>query len=219
MEKIKIVLVDDHRIVRDGIKSLLVNSGKIDVIGEAESYDSLTAILAGKTPDIIMLDVSLPGKSGIEITKILQKDYPEIKIIILSMFTDDDFIYNALKAGAKSYLPKNTNRKELLEAVDTVHAGGEYFNEMISNIILRSYIKKAKNDRKEDKEKQTLLTKREKEVLTLFADGDSNIQIAEKLFISVRTVESHKNHIMQKFELKSVVDLVKFAIKKGIIKI
>lgn len=219
MDKIKIILVDDHSIVRDGIKSLLTNTGKIDVIGEAESYDSLTKILSDKKPDIIMLDISLPGISGIEITKILQKERPDIKIIILSMFTDDDFIYNALKAGAKSYIPKNINRIELLEAVETVYSGGEYFNEQISNVILQSFIKKAKTEDTESEKKEDLLTRREKEVLTLFAEGDTNSEIADKLFISVRTVESHKNHIMQKLELKSVVDLVKFAIKNNIIKI
>ena len=219
MQKIKIILVDDHSIVRDGIKSILTNSGKVDVIAEASDYNSLSTILKNMKPDIVMLDISLPGLSGIEITQKMQKEYPDIKIMILSMYTDDDFIYNALKAGAKSYLPKNTNRRELIEAVEKVYNGEEYFNEQISNIILRSYIKKAKGENSDDKAKQALLTKREKEVLTLFAEGYSNIDIADKLYISVRTVESHKNHIMQKFELKSVVDLVKFAIKNGIIKI
>ena len=219
MEKIKIVLVDDHVIVRDGIKSLLINSGRIDVIGEASNYDSLMNILKQDKPDIIMLDISLPGKSGIEITQILKKEYPDINVIILSMHTDEDFIYHSLKSGAKSYLPKDTNQMELLKAIETVNSGGEFFNEVVSNIILKSYIKKAKNDDKDNNDKLALLTKREIEVLTLFAEGFSNVEIADKLFISVRTVESHKNHIMTKFELKSVVDLVKFAIKNDIIKI
>jgi len=218
MEKIQIILVDDHRIVRDGIKSILNSTNSIEVIGEASNYEELTLILKEKIPDIIMLDISLPGLSGIEITQILKEEYPGIKVIILSMYTDDDFIYNALKAGAKSYLPKNTNRQELLEAVELVYRGEEYFNEFISNIILKSYIKKAKAD-SSDNDKQTLLTRREMEVLSLFAEGLSNQEIAGRLFISIRTVESHKNHIMQKFKLKSVVDLVKYAIKSGIIKI
>lgn len=219
MEKIKIILVDDHVIVRDGIKSLLENSGKAQVVGEASDYASLKRLLTDSTPDIVMLDVSLPDLSGVEITKILRAEKPEIKIIILSMHIDEDFVYNALKAGAKSYLPKNASRKELIEAVCKVYEGGEYFNETISNIILRSYVKKAKNENGESSKTQKLLTKREKQVLKLFAEGMSNGEIADKLFISVRTVESHKNHIMSKFQLKSVVDLVKFAIKNGILKI
>ena len=218
MKKIKVILVDDHRIVRDGIKSILNSTNNIEVIGEASDYEEFSEKLNSLVPDIVMLDISLPGLSGIEITQIIQEKHPAIKVIILSMYTDDDFIYNALKAGAKSYLPKNTNRHELIEAVEIVYQGGEYFNEFISNIILKSYIKKAKAE-STDEDKQALLTNREKEVLTLFAEGLSNQEIAEKLFISIRTVESHKNHIMQKFKLKSVVDLVKYAIRSGIIKI
>jgi DNA-binding NarL/FixJ family response regulator len=216
---IKVVLVDDHIVVRDGIKTLLINSGEIDVVGEASDYNSLLSLLKISIPDIIMLDISLPGKSGIEIAQILEEKFPKVRVIILSMYTDEDFIYNALKAGAKSYLPKNISQKELIEAVLTVNSGGEYFNEVVSNIILKSYVKKAKREDQDSKSNYSDLTNREKEVLKLFAGGLSNSEIAEKLFISVRTVESHKNHIMTKLELKSVVDLVKFALKNDIIKI
>tara|TARA_B100000614_G_C14473047_1_gene463338 strand:- start:72 stop:725 length:654 start_codon:yes stop_codon:yes gene_type:complete len=216
---IKVILVDDHIVVRDGIKTLLINSGEIDVVGEASDYNSLLALLNISIPDIIMLDISLPGKSGIEIAQILEEKFPKIRVIILSMYTDEDFIYNALKAGAKSYLPKNISQEELIEAVLTVNNGGEYFNEVVSNIILKSYVKKAKSEDQDSKSNYSDLTNREKEVLKLFAGGMSNSEIAEKLFISVRTVESHKNHIMTKLELRSVVDLVKFALKNDIIKI
>ena len=219
MDKIKIILVDDHVIVRDGIKALLIDSGRVDVVGEASNFFTLENILKKVIPDIVLLDISLQGKSGIEITEILRESYPEVKVIILSMYTDEDFIYNALRAGAKSYLPKNITQKELLEAVECVYHENEYFNEMISNVILKSYIKKVKNNQEDNKEKNALLTKREKEILTLFANGYSNNDIADKLYISVRTVESHKNHIMTKFKLKSVVDLIKFAIKNEIIKL
>jgi DNA-binding NarL/FixJ family response regulator len=159
---IKVVLVDDHIVVRDGIKTLLINSGEIDVVGEASDYNSLLSLLKISIPDIIMLDISLPGKSGIEIAQILEEKFPKVRVIILSMYTDEDFIYNALKAGAKSYLPKNISQKELIEAVLTVNSGGEYFNEVVSNIILKSYVKKAKREDQDSKSNYSDLTNREK---------------------------------------------------------
>ncbi len=209
------MLVDDHDIVRDGIKAL-VESDKIAVIGEAASSRDFFTLLKKDQPDVAILDISLPDKSGIEITKDLTIQYPKIKVIILSMHLNEDFIFNAVKAGAKAYLPKNTNKKELTEALLKVAEGEEYFAEPVSNIILKSYIKKAQND--PDREHREL-SNREIEILTLFAEGKSNKEIADMLFISCRTVESHKNHIMHKLGLKSTVDLIKFAIKNHLIEI
>jgi DNA-binding NarL/FixJ family response regulator len=155
--------------------------------------------------------------SGIEITKRLHNDFPGIRILILSMHTSEEFIFNAINSGARGYLPKNTSRKELIEAIYAIHRGEEYFAESISNVILKSYIKKAKSDLPDAEDNENLLSKREIEVLRLFAEGMTNQEIADKLFISIRTVESHKNHIMARLELKTTVDLVKFAIRNNII--
>jgi len=217
MDKIKVVLVDDHDIVRDGIKAL-VSTEEIEVINEASSAQEFYTILNSQKPDIAILDISLPDHSGIEITKRLNVEYPQIKVIILSMHLNEDFIFNAVKAGAMAYLPKNSNRKELIDAIHMVAKREEYFSEPVSNIILKSYVKKAKTIEGEKKVEDTL-SKRELEILTLFAEGKSNKEIANMLFISSRTVESHKNHIMQKLELKSTVELIKFAIKNNIIEI
>lgn len=214
--KIKLMLVDDHLIVRDGIKALLSGDEKFEIIGEADSGSHFFALLKTKVPDVVLLDINLPDTSGIEITKKLASDYPDIKVVVLSMYNSEDYIFNAVKAGAKAYLPKTTNRRELQEAVVAVYRGEEYFSQSISNVILRSFIQQAKN---EENGKGNQLTTRETEILKLFAEGSSNTEIADQLFISVRTVESHKNHIMQKLELKSTVDLIKFAIKNNIIEI
>lgn len=216
MNPIKVILVDDHAIVRDGIKALIQTEG-IEVINEASSAGKFFNLLKVQQPDIAILDISLPDISGIEITKKLSKEYPDIKIIILSMHLNEDFIFNAVKAGALAYLPKNTNRHELIEAIRKVAQGEEYFSEPVSNIILKSFVKKVKNDQEAIGE--DTLTKRELEILKLFAEGRSNKEIAELLFISARTVESHKNHIMQKLGLRSTVELIKFAIKNHIIEI
>ncbi len=219
MDKIKITLIDDHQIVRDGIRALLESIENIEVIGEASSVKEFLENNKSVQPDILITDIAMPEISGIELTKMINENEntKNIKVLILSMFTNEDFIFNAIKAGAKGYLPKNTNRNELFEAIKTIYNGEEYFSESISNIILKSYIRKAKSY--EQSEKKETLSSRETEILKLFAQGLSNQEIADKLFISIRTVESHKNHIMQKLELKSTVDLIKFAIKNKIIEI
>lgn len=219
MNNIQIVLVEDHQIVRDGIKALLADATGVEIIGEAASGIELISILKEMAVDLVIMDISLPDISGIELTKLLTEEYPAIKVLILSMHTGEDFIFNAIKTGAKGYLPKNTTRKEMLEAIHAISKGEEYFSESISNIILKSYIKKAKNSEKEPQPNEEKLTIRELEILKLFAGGLSNQEIADKLFISIRTVESHKNHIMQKLKLDSTVELIKFAIRNKIIEI
>jgi DNA-binding NarL/FixJ family response regulator len=219
MNVIKVILVDDHQIVRDGIKSLLSTDKNIDIIAEASDGDELLDELKHYKPDVIIMDISLPDKSGIEILKIVNKEYPQIKVLILSMYTNEDYIFNAIKSGAKGYLPKNTSRKILVEAIYKIHNNENYFSDEISNIILKSYVKKVQNTEEKPDNKKELLSPRELEILKLFVEGKANQEIADKLFINIRTVESHKNHIMQKLELNSTVDLIKFAIKNKIVEI
>lgn len=219
MNKIKIILVDDHQLVRDGIKSLISDSFGIDIIGEASNSVELFKQLHQMMPDVILMDISLPNMSGIEITKILKKDYPKIKTLMLSMYTSEDFIFNGLKAGINGYLPKNTTRDELLLAIEEVYNGREYFSKSISNIILKSFVNSAKYGNNANDDKMSILTKRETEILKLVVEGVSNQHIADQLFISIRTVETHKTSIMKKLELNNTIDLVKFAIKNKIIEL
>lgn len=219
MSIIKIILVDDHRLIRDGIKSLLADTKNIDVIDEASDGYDLMEKLKHKIPDIILLDISLPKISGLDVITLVNNNYPQIKILILSMFINEDYVFNAIKAGASGYMHKNTTKKELLEAIYKINDGQNYFSDSVSGIILKSYIRKAQTgDNYSEKEEKTL-SRRELEILKLFAEGHTNQEIADKLFISIRTVESHKNHIMTKLELRSTVDLIKFAIKNNIIEI
>ena len=217
--KTSVIIADDHTIVRDGIKALLSEQEDIVIIGEASNGSELFRLLSQTTADIILLDISMPDLSGIEICERLRTDFPQIKVLFLSMYTTEEYIFNAIKAGAHGYLPKNISQPELLEAIRSISQGREYFNETISNIILKSYINKAKNAETENDIREHSLSKRELEVLRLFAEGFSNSEIGTRLFISPRTVESHKNHIMQKINLKSPVDLIKFAIKNHIVEI
>ena len=217
MEKIRVALVDDHQIVRDGIKALLEGSPNIEVVGEAETATEILNKIELIKPNIVIVDISLPDISGIELTKRITEKYLDIKVIVLSMHTTQEFIFNAIKSGAKGYLPKNITRNELIDSINAVSNGKEYFSKDISEIILKNYLKQVKNPERTPDYQEQELTVREKEILKLVAEGYSNQLIAEKLFISVRTVESHKNHIMQKLELTTTVELVKYALKNRII--
>ncbi len=218
MPSIKIILTEDHQLLRDGIKALIA-SENIEIVGEASTGEGLWKLMESVLPDIILMDISLPDISGIELTREMSERYPEVKVLILSMFTDESFINQAIKAGAKGYLHKNTTREEMLVAIDTVYSGSEFYSDNISKIILKSYIDKAKKNGEDNSNPHEILSKREIEILKMFAEGFINKEIADRLFISIRTVESHKNHIMQKLNLKTQVELVKYAIRHNLINI
>lgn len=220
MKKITLILVDDHQLVRDGIKALLHGTDDIEIIGEASCGKELFELLNTLKPDLLIMDISLPEISGIEITRTLGRDFPGIKILMLSMYNSEDFILNSIKAGAKGYLPKNTSRNELLEAIYAIHSGEDFFSESVSKLMLKSYVRMATEDDEKSQEKSNpSLTSREIEVLKLYVEGFINKEISDKLDISIRTVETHKNHIMRKLGLKSTVEMVKFAIRNKIVEI
>lgn len=211
MKTIKIILLDDHQMFRDGVKAVLCDEEQVEVIGEPGLGKELFALLERVTPDLLITDISLPDISGIEVAARVSSLYPEIKILMLSMHTSEEFIVRALEAGANGYLPKDTSMNELLDAIYTIYDGENYFNKDISNTILRSFTSKPKTTAAENRYEN--LTKREKEIFELVVDGLTNKEVAEKLFISIRTVDSHKTNILQKLELKSTVELVKYALK------
>jgi len=212
MNSINVVLVDDHKLFRDGLKSLLLKHDDIQIVGEFGNADDLLSQLEQLHAHIIITDISMPGMNGIELTQHLAKQAPCLKTIILSMHNNKDFIMSAMEAGAKAYLPKDIAGEELSEAIYEVSKGHEYFNPVISNIIMRSLMRDNKQD-----EKHGDLTKRETEVLKLVADGYMNKEVADQLHISVRTVDCHKNNIMGKLKLNTTAELVKYAIKNHII--
>jgi DNA-binding NarL/FixJ family response regulator len=215
---IKIILTDDHQIVRDGIKAMLSDVAEIQIIAQAESGKELFDLLKTNCADVIVLDIELPDMSGIDICRQITTEYPKTGVLVLSMYTGEEFIFKAISEGAKGYLPKNTNREELVMAIKAVAENREYYSPVISGIMLKSYIQKAKSKNAETRD-LTELSKREIEVLRMLAEGYPNTEIAETLFISIRTVESHKSHIMQKLEIHTTVELVKFAIRNKLIEI
>ncbi len=216
MEKIRIILVDDHQIIRDGIKALLAGFEEVRIIAEAGSAEECLQSLRFHQADLALVDISLPGISGLKLTEELSALYPAMKVLILSMHLNETYISTAFKAGALGYLAKNTTRDELITAIREVASGNKYVGKEVSEVITQGYIRRAQA---EDQPEDELLSKREIEILRLSAEGLGNKEISDKLFISVRTVESHKNHIMQRLEIKSTVDLIKFAIRNHLVNI
>ncbi|NVO01660.1 MAG: response regulator transcription factor [Bacteroidetes bacterium] len=215
MRTVKIILADDHRMFRDGIKSLLSDIDRIIIVEEVSSGEELLEKLKNCEPDIIILDITMPGLSGIEVSKKISTIYPEIKILILSMHTTEEFVINAIKAGVRGYLPKDTSKEELVDAINTLFEGGEYFSKLVSANFLKSYISNYKVEK--NLMENNALTTREIEVLKLAALGGTNKEIADKLFISVKTVDSHKHNIMLKLKLKNTAEMVLYAVKNKII--
>ena len=218
MEKIKILLVDDHQIVREGLQKMIADESDFELIGSLGNAKEALEFIKKNTPDVVIADLSMPEMSGIEFTQKALQFFPNLKILILSMFNNEDYIFSAVKAGAKGYLPKQDSTTDiLLEAIRTINSGEEYFSPSISKIVMKSYILNAKQTGISDLAKKQTLTSREKEILKLYVEGFSNNEIAEKLHISDRTVKTHKNNIMQKYNFKSTVEMIKFAIRTNIV--
>ncbi len=216
MKNINIILADDHQLFREGLHALLNNVNEVKVISEATNGNELIDAIIKRQPDIVLSDISMPGKTGIEVCALITQKFPDVKFIMLSMYNNEVFFTNSLKAGAKGFLSKEVPKDELIQAIKIVYQGGEYYDKNMSNVLLKEYIGQISNSNV-SAPGQTLLSAREKEIIKLVAESYSNPEIAEKLMISVRTVNAHKNNIMRKLNLKSNVDIVKYAVVNKII--
>lgn len=219
MEKIMIAMLDDHKIIMDGISSLIMHEENIIVAGQALDKDELFRLLENHKVDIVMLDIFLPKPIGIEILKTIVKQYPGVKVIILSGNDEEDLISAAFQAGASAYLTKSVEKEELLEAIHTVIEGNQYISTILEKKLTRNFIKKASFGDKYAHHKLTGLTTREIEIIRLLSEGLGYKEVAAQLGISTRTVETHKNNILEKLELKNTIELVKFAIKNKLIEL
>ncbi|MBN2890826.1 MAG: response regulator transcription factor [Bacteroidales bacterium] len=215
---IKIIIVEDHQIIVDGINAMLIGETEVKLINHVNyGLDIFEAILTEK-PDIVVLDIKLPDVSGIDLAAMILEKYPEIKILILSAQDDEESILNSIKAGVKGYLSKDTSKEEFLKAIKFVYDGFEYFGSSISQIIYKSFVSQV-NINENKKIEEAKLSEREKEIMIFLCEGLSFKEIADKLFISVRTIETHKKNFMEKLNIKTTADLVKYAIKNNFIKI
>lgn len=216
---IKVSIVDEHPIVCDAIKALLHDSDDIEINKCGASISDLIVSLPHTLTHVVLVVFYTPALKDVEDIKMITQRYPKLKVLVLSMYRDESFILKLIKAGAKGHLSRDTDRSEILEAIYTLRNGYEFYAKTITNILLSSFLSDKDIDTKEKENRQKDLSAREMEIFKLFAEGMSNRDIAEQLFISVRTVETHKNNIMKKINLKTTVDLVKFAIKNNIIEL
>ena len=219
MDKIKIALVDDEELFRKGILFLLQREENIDIIFEASNGQDLIEFMINSQifPDIIMMDLKMPLLNGVEATKIINKDFPNSKVIALTSYNTKSFIANMIDVGASSYLIKSASPQEMIDTINEVAKKGFYYNEKVLQVIQDDVLIKGKNARSMFDE--DFLTNREKEVLQCICNQLSTIEIAEKLCLSVRTVEGHRNNIILKTQVKNIAGLVVFAIQNKIIQL
>ena len=217
MEKIKILVVDDHPLVRFGVINQLKSTGEFTIVGEAE--DGEEAIEKTKTlkPDLVIIDIFMPGLSGIEATRLIKKKYPETKVLALTGFENEDYVYQIIRSGAGGYVLKSSEKDELLKAVRSVMNGERFFSPGISKLMIDNYLRRAEGKPEPASDGSIPLTRREREIVALIADGMTNQEIGEKLFISARTVDTHRTNIMQKLDIHDVASLVRYAIQKGLV--
>lgn len=213
---IKIVLADDHAVVRSGLRMLLDGNGPLQVVGEAADGEEAIREAEALQPDVVLMDLSMPqGKDGLTATAELKKRLPHVAVLVLTMHDDDEYLFRAIHAGASGYILKSAPHEELLTAIHTVAAGDAYLYPTATKRLMAEYVDKL--GRGDAAGTYETLTERELEVLALIAKGYSNKEIAEQLVISVKTVESHKSNVMEKLGLKTRPDLVKYALKRGLL--
>jgi two-component system response regulator NreC len=213
MSKATVLLVDDHVVVRQGLKALLADEPDIEVIGEASNGREALDRLAELEPDVVLMDISMPGLNGIEATRQIQQRYPDVRVVVLSMHANEEYVFQVLQAGASGYVLKQSDSLEVLTAIRAAVAGGSFLSPPISRTVIEDYVRRAEaRGQADDLE---MLTSREREVLQLLAEGRSNREIAEELSISIKTVETHRSNMMNKLGLGSKTELVKYALRKG----
>ena len=213
---VRILVVDDHAVVRSGLRMLLDGKHGMSVVGEAADGEEALIKAPELAPDVVLMDLSMPhGKDGLSTTAELKKLLPDTAVLILTMHDDEEYLFRAIHAGASGYILKSAPHEELLTAIQSIASGNAYLHPSATKRLMSDYLDKFKNG--EHTGTYESLTEREREILAKVAQGYSNKEIAEQLIISVKTVETHKSNLMEKLDLKTRPDLVKFAMKKGLL--
>ncbi len=214
---IRLLLVDDHAVVRSGLRMLLEGKEDLLIVGEAGTASEAINLTPSLKPDVILMDIGLPDVSGIDATRQIKELWPETAIVALTIHEDEEYFFKMLEAGASGYVPKRAAPEELLSAIQVAASGEVYLYPSLAKLLVKDYLTQGSLD--EDQTALDGLTERQQEVLALLAEGATNSEIAEKLFISPKTVASHRENIMQKLNLHSRTELVKYAIRKGLIQL
>ena len=213
-KRIRVLIVDDHSIVREGVRMILTGQEDFEVVGEASNGREGVELARRMKPDVVVMDISMPDMNGIEATAKIRSEMPKVEVLGLTMHEENSYVFELLKAGAAGYVLKRAAAEDLVNAVRAAHNGQAFLYPSVAKMVVQDYL-----DRAAVQDKQNLggLTEREREVLTLIADGMTNQQIAGKLFISIKTVQTHRAHIMEKLNLHDRTELVRYAIRKGLI--
>ncbi len=215
MKKIRLLLVDDHAVVRSGLRMLLESETDVEIVGEAGNADEAVAALERLDLDVILMDIGLPDRSGIDAAREIKRRYPKTAVVALTIHEDKEYFFRMLEAGASGYVPKRAAPDELLTAIRAAALGEVYIYPSMAKLLVKDFLSQ---DREEHQSRTVNgLTTREQEVLTHLADGATNVEIGETLSISPKTVARHRENIMRKLNLHSRTELVKYAIRKGII--
>jgi two-component system response regulator NreC len=217
MKKIRVLLAEDHTIVRQGIAAVLGTESDMEVVGEASNGLEAVELAKKLVPDVVLMDIGMRHLNGLEATREIRKLLPSLKILVLTMYDNEEWIFQILKAGASGYLIKDSAMTELTSALRAVYQGDSYLSPSISKMVIEEYIRRAEMGEKRGIE--DLLSGREREILQLIAEGNSIPQISNLLCISKKTVEAHKTHIMEKLNIHDKVGLIKYAIRSGLTKL
>jgi DNA-binding NarL/FixJ family response regulator len=219
MKKIKILIADDHSIIRSGLRMLFRSEPEFSVVGEAENGEEALEKIAAQNPNIAILDISMPKINGIEATRVIKERHPSTKVLILTIYENEEYVNQMVLAGASGYVLKDAGKKELFAAVRAIAAGERFFSPGISKLMIDEFIKQAHSKHNRSQDTNSPLTSRETEVLSYIARGLTNSQIAKKLFLSIRTIDTHRNNLMQKLDIHDTAGLVRYAIEAGLLHI
>jgi two-component system, NarL family, response regulator NreC len=217
MSPVRVLLVDDHAVVRAGLRMLLSADPELLIVGEAENGAQGMRMARDLAPDVVLMDISMPDMNGIEATRHIKELCPDVAVLALTMHEDDQYFFEMLAAGASGYVPKRAAPNDLIAAIHAVRSGGVFLFPSVARLLVKDYVQRV--ERGGSAGVFDILTDREREVLTLIAQGLSNQEIAEKLVISIKTVNRHRENIMAKLNLHSRVELVRYAIEKGLIEL
>lgn len=215
MKKLRILLADDHIVMRTGLRALLERQPNLEIVGESENGREAIELVSSLRPDVVVMDVGMPVLNGIEATKTIVTQHPNVAVVILSMYVDESYIMRALKAGARGYLLKDSAPADLIGAIQAVSQNRSFFSPKVSRILAEDYVRVLKQKGAVDS--YDLLTSREREILQLIAEGKANKEVAAALNISPYTVETHRSHILEKLNLHNPAELILYAVRKGLI--
>ena len=217
MAKIRVLIADDHGLMRAGVRALLQATEDIEVVGEAEDGDEAIREVRRLEPEIVLMDVAMPGLGGLEATLVIRKEKPEVKILVLTQYDDREYVSRFLKAGVSGYVLKKAAASELVAAIRAVSRGGLVLDPEIARDVVDDKGREHAQAQAEDP--YETLTDREKQVLKLVAEGSSNKEVAETLDISVKTAMAHREHLMEKLDVHSRTELIRFALRRGVIRV